>query len=41
MEKIIQENKNLETMVTKSRREMAEIREMLNNVLSVRLEPGF
>lgn len=41
MEKIIQENKNLETMVTKSRREMAEIREMLNSVLSVRLEPGF
>lgn len=41
MEKIIQENKNLETMVTKSRREMAEIREMLSSVLSVRLEPGF
>lgn len=41
MEKIIQENKNLENMVTKSRREMAEIREMLSSVLSVRLEPGF
>ncbi|XP_017886376.1 uncharacterized protein LOC108628747 isoform X2 [Ceratina calcarata] len=41
MEKIIQENKNLESMVTKSRREMAEIREMLSSVLSVRLEPGF
>ncbi|CAL7944089.1 unnamed protein product [Xylocopa violacea] len=41
MEKIIQENKNLESMVTKNRKEMAEIREMLNNVLSVRLEPGF
>lgn len=41
MEKIMQENKNLENMVTKSRREMAEIREMLSSVLSVRLEPGF
>ncbi|KOC67959.1 hypothetical protein WH47_12289 [Habropoda laboriosa] len=41
MEKIIQENRNLENMVTKNRREMAEIREMLSNVLSVRLEPGF
>lgn len=41
MEKIIQENKNLENMVTKSRKEMAEIREMLSSVLSVRLEPGF
>lgn len=41
MEKIIQKNKNLENMVVKSRREMKEIREMLNNVLSVRLEPGF
>ncbi|CAK9802990.1 hypothetical protein ANTQUA_LOCUS3539 [Anthophora quadrimaculata] len=41
MEKIIQENRNLENMVTKNRKEMAEIREMLSNVLSVRLEPGF
>lgn len=41
MDKIIQENKNLENMVAKNTREMAEIREMLSNVLSVRLEPGF
>ncbi|KZC13695.1 hypothetical protein WN55_05248 [Dufourea novaeangliae] len=41
MDKIIQENKNLENMVAKNRREMAEIREMLSSVLSVRLEPGF
>ncbi|XP_034184368.2 ki-ras-induced actin-interacting protein-IP3R-interacting domain olf186-M isoform X1 [Osmia lignaria lignaria] len=41
MEKIIQENKNLESMVAKNRREMREIREMLSSVLSVRLEPGF
>lgn len=41
MEKLIQGNKDLETMVTKNRRDMAEIREMLNSVLSVRLEPGF
>ncbi|KAK1123225.1 hypothetical protein K0M31_008858 [Melipona bicolor] len=37
MEKIIQENKNL----TKNRKEMVEIQEMLSSVLSVRLEPGF
>nr|XP_031835192.1 uncharacterized protein LOC116428123 isoform X1 [Nomia melanderi]XP_031835193.1 uncharacterized protein LOC116428123 isoform X1 [Nomia melanderi] len=41
VDKIIQENKNFENMVKKNRREMAEIREMLSNVLSVRLEPGF
>lgn len=41
MEKIIKKNKKLENMVAKNRREMAEIREMLNNVLSVRMEPGF
>nr|XP_033332703.1 uncharacterized protein LOC117224113 isoform X1 [Megalopta genalis] len=41
MDKIIQENKNFEKIVKKNRREMAEIREMLNSVLSVRLEPGF
>ncbi|XP_053996842.1 protein ITPRID2 isoform X1 [Hylaeus anthracinus] len=41
MDKIIKKNKNLENMVVKNRREMAEIREMLSNVLSVRLEPGF
>ncbi|KAG7199353.1 hypothetical protein KM043_018197 [Ampulex compressa] len=41
MEKILEENKKLETMVKKSRKEMAEIREMLNSVLSVRMEPGF
>ncbi|XP_043251227.1 uncharacterized protein LOC122396687 isoform X2 [Colletes gigas] len=41
MDKIIQENKNLENMVVKYRREMAEVREMLSNVLSVRMEPGF
>ncbi|XP_076657490.1 ki-ras-induced actin-interacting protein-IP3R-interacting domain olf186-M isoform X2 [Halictus rubicundus] len=41
MDKIIQENKNFEKIVKKNRREMAEIREMLSSVLSVRLEPGF
>ncbi|XP_076682711.1 ki-ras-induced actin-interacting protein-IP3R-interacting domain olf186-M isoform X2 [Andrena cerasifolii] len=41
MEKMIKKNKNLESMVVRNRREMAEIREMLNSVLSVRLEPGF
>ncbi|XP_076238303.1 ki-ras-induced actin-interacting protein-IP3R-interacting domain olf186-M [Calliopsis andreniformis] len=41
MEKIIKKNKNLENMVARNRREMAEIREMLSSVLSVRLEPGF
>ncbi|KAL0132360.1 hypothetical protein PUN28_000265 [Cardiocondyla obscurior] len=41
MEKIMQENKRLEVMLAKSRREVAEIRDMLSNVLSVRMEPGF
>ncbi|XP_015587335.1 uncharacterized protein LOC107264021 isoform X2 [Cephus cinctus] len=41
MEKIMQKNKKLEDMVVKSRQEMAEIRDMLSSVLSVRMEPGF
>ncbi|XP_011686631.1 PREDICTED: uncharacterized protein LOC105449242 isoform X2 [Wasmannia auropunctata] len=41
MEKIMQENKRLEDMLARSRREVAEIRDMLSNVLSVRMEPGF
>lgn len=41
MKKMIQKNQKLENMVVKSRQEMAEIREMLNNVLSIRMEPGF
>ncbi|KAF7380705.1 hypothetical protein HZH66_014081 [Vespula vulgaris] len=41
VEKIMQENKKLEDIVAKSRIEMAEIRDMLSNVLSVRMEPGF
>ncbi|XP_011506083.1 PREDICTED: uncharacterized protein LOC105368704, partial [Ceratosolen solmsi marchali] len=41
MEKVLQKNKKLEDVVAKSRREMAEIRDMLSSVLSVRMEPGF
>jgi len=41
MEKIVEENKKLEDMLARNRREMTEIRDMLNNVLSVRMEPGF
>ncbi|XP_015173815.1 PREDICTED: uncharacterized protein LOC107065040 isoform X2 [Polistes dominula] len=41
VEKIMEENKKLEDIVAKSRIEMAEIRDMLNSVLSVRMEPGF
>lgn len=41
MEKILQENKRLEDMLARSRREVAEIRDMLSSVLSVRMEPGF
>ncbi|XP_012226274.2 uncharacterized protein olf186-M isoform X2 [Linepithema humile] len=41
MEKIMRENRKLEDMLARSRREMAEIRDMLSNVLSVRMEPGF
>jgi len=41
MEKIMQENKRLENMLARSRREVAEIRDMLSSVLSVRMEPGF
>jgi len=41
MEKIVEENKRLEDMLARNRREMTEIRDMLNNVLSVRMEPGF
>lgn len=41
VDKIIKKNKNLENMVVRNRRQMAEIREMLSSVLSVRLEPGF
>lgn len=41
MEKIIQKNKKLEKMVVKSKKGMAEIRDMLSSVLSVRMEPGF
>lgn len=41
MEKIMQKNKRLEDMLARSRREVAEIRDMLSNVLSVRMEPGF
>ncbi|XP_018308807.1 LOW QUALITY PROTEIN: uncharacterized protein olf186-M [Mycetomoellerius zeteki] len=41
MEKIMQENKRLEDMLARSRREVAHIRDMLSSVLSVRMEPGF
>lgn len=41
MQKIMKKNKKLEDMVTKNKREMAELRDMLTSVLSVRLEPGF
>ena len=41
MEKIMQKNKKLENMVVKSKKGMAEIREMLSSVVSVRMEPGF
>ncbi|XP_036145727.1 uncharacterized protein LOC105835726 isoform X2 [Monomorium pharaonis] len=41
MAKIMQENKRLEDMLARSRREVAEIRDMLSSVLSVRMEPGF
>ncbi|XP_071635111.1 uncharacterized protein Olf186-m isoform X1 [Temnothorax longispinosus] len=41
IEKIKQENKRLEDMLARSRREVAEIRDMLSSVLSVRMEPGF
>ncbi|XP_014482163.1 PREDICTED: uncharacterized protein LOC106748287 isoform X2 [Dinoponera quadriceps] len=41
MRKIMQENKKLENMLARNRREVAEIRGMLSNVWSVRMEPGF
>ncbi|EFN85980.1 uncharacterized protein LOC105181887 isoform X2 [Harpegnathos saltator] len=41
MEKIMQENKKLENMLARNRREVAEIRDILSNVWSVRMEPGF
>lgn len=41
MNRIMQKNKKLEDMLARSRREMAEIRDMLSSVLSVRMEPGF
>lgn len=41
MQRIMKKNEKLENEVAKSRREMAEIREMLNSVLLVRMEPGF
>ncbi|XP_029661771.1 uncharacterized protein LOC115234682 isoform X2 [Formica exsecta] len=41
MKKIMRENKKLEDMLAKSRREVAEIRDILSSVLSVRMEPGF
>ncbi|KAF7996615.1 hypothetical protein HCN44_002261 [Aphidius gifuensis] len=41
MKQMMKKNQKLENMVVKNRREMAEIREMLNNVLSIRMEPGF
>jgi len=41
MRKVMQENRKLEDMLARSRREMAEIRDMLSNVLTVRMEPGF
>ncbi|EFN65706.1 hypothetical protein EAG_10963 [Camponotus floridanus] len=41
MKKIMRENKKLEDKLAKSRREVAEIRDMLSSVLSVRMEPGF
>lgn len=41
MRKIMKKNQKLENMVAKNRQEMAEIRGMLSNVLSVRMEPGF
>lgn len=41
MERIMQENKKLESMLARNRREVAEIRDMLRNVWSVRMEPGF
>ncbi|KAJ8686879.1 hypothetical protein QAD02_022673 [Eretmocerus hayati] len=41
MEKVLQKNKKLEDTVARSRREMAEIKEMLSSVLHVKLEPGF
>ncbi len=37
----MQENKRLEDMLARSRREVAQIRDMLSSVLSVRMEPGF
>lgn len=39
--KIMKKNQKLEDIVAKNRREMAEMREMLNSVMSVRMEPGF
>lgn len=41
MEKIMQENEKLESMLARNRREVAEIRDMLSNIWSVRMEPGF
>lgn len=41
MKKIMRENKKLEDMLAKSRREVAEIRGILSSVLSVKMEPGF
>lgn len=41
MKKVMKENKKLENMLAKSRREVAQIRGMLSNIMSVRMEPGF
>ncbi|XP_058796202.1 uncharacterized protein LOC131667043 isoform X4 [Phymastichus coffea] len=41
MEKVLQRNKKLEDVVNRSRVEVAELRNILSSVLSVRMEPGF
>ncbi|XP_034947700.1 uncharacterized protein olf186-M isoform X2 [Chelonus insularis] len=41
MRKIMKKNEKLENMMARNRQEMAEIRDMLSNVLSVKMEPGF